>query len=65
LVTAPVLAAAGLPTAAVALLLAVDSIPNAFRSAANSTGNMVVAAVLGPRVEEGPAAERGAAPEPG
>ena len=41
LVTAPVLAAAGLPTAAVALLLAVDSIPNAFRSAANSTGNMV------------------------
>ena len=47
LVTAPVLAAAGLPTQAVALLLAVDSIPNAFRSAANSTGNMVVAAILG------------------
>ena len=49
LVTAPVLAAAGLPTQAVALLLAVDAIPNAFRSAANSTGNMVVAAVLGRR----------------
>ena len=47
LVTAPVLAAAGLPTSAVALLLAVDAIPNAFRSAANSTGNLVVAAVLG------------------
>jgi Na+/H+-dicarboxylate symporter len=47
LVTAPVLAAAGLPTQAVALLLAVDAIPNAFRSAANSTGNLVVAAVLG------------------
>ena len=69
LVTAPVLAAAGLPTAAVALLLAVDSIPNAFRSAANSTGNMVVAAILGARfganVEDGPAPARGADPEPG
>jgi len=64
-----VLAAAGLPTAAVALLLAVDSIPNAFRSAANSTGNMVVAAILGARfgaaVEDGPAPEREAASEPG
>ena len=62
------LAAAGLPTAAVALLLAVDSIPNALRSAANSTGNMVVAAILGARfgapAEDGPA-ERDAAPEPG
>ena len=47
LVTAPVLAAAGLPTTAVGLLLAVDPIPNAFRSAANTTGNMVVAAALG------------------
>jgi len=43
----------------------VDSIPNAFRSAANSTGNMVVAAILGSRIEDGPAPERGAAPEPG
>ena len=54
LVTAPVLAAAGLPTQAVALLLAVDPIPNAFRSAANSTGNMAVAAILG-RSAAGPA----------
>ena len=46
LVTAPVLAAAGLPTQAVALLLAVDAVPNAFRSASNTTGNMAVAAVL-------------------
>ncbi len=46
LVTAPVLAAAGLPTQAVALLLAVDAVPNAFRSAANTTGNMAVAAIL-------------------
>ena len=50
LVTAPVLAAAGLPTAAVGLLLAVDPIPNAFRSAANTTGNLVVAAALAGRV---------------
>ncbi len=52
LVTAPVLAAAGLPTSAVALLLAVDAVPNAFRSAANSTGNLVVAAILGRRVPQ-------------
>ena len=46
LVTAPVLAAAGLPTQAVGLLLAVDAVPNAFRSASNTTGNMAVTAVL-------------------
>ena len=46
LVTAPLLAAAGLPVQAVGLLLAVDAVPNAFRSAANTTGNMAVAAVV-------------------
>ena len=64
LVTAPVLAAAGLPTQAVALLLAVDSIPNAFRSAANSTGNMVVAAVLGRPAGESAKTASDAAPAP-
>jgi len=49
LVTAPILAAAGLPTAAVGLLLAADPIPNAFRSAANTTGNLVVAAAFADR----------------
>ncbi len=62
LVTAPVLAAAGLPTQAVALLLAVDAIPNAFRSAANSTGNMVVAAILGRRPRRAPRTASDAAP---
>lgn len=54
LVTAPVLAAAGLPTQAVGLLLAVDAIPNAFRSAANTTGNMAVAAILAKRAPAEP-----------
>ena len=57
LVTAPILAAAGLPTQAVGLLLAVDAIPNAFRSAANTTGNMAVAAILGRRSRGAPGAD--------
>jgi Na+/H+-dicarboxylate symporter len=42
-VVAPVLAAAGLPVEAVGMLLAVDPIPNAFRTVANVTGMMAVA----------------------
>jgi Na+/H+-dicarboxylate symporter len=65
LVTASVLAAAGLPTQAVALLLAVDAVPNAFRSAANTTGNLAAAAILArgaPSPESEPLA--GAVPAP-
>ena len=57
LVTAPILAAAGLPTQAVGLLLAVDAIPNAFRSAANTTGNLAVAAILAKRMPRDPSTE--------
>ena len=45
-VVAPVLAAAGLPVEAMGVLLAVDPIPNAFRTVANVTG-MLAVAVLG------------------
>jgi len=41
-VVAPVLAAAGLPVEAMGMLLAVDPIPNAFRTVANVTGMLAV-----------------------
>jgi len=41
-VIAPVLTAAGLPLQAMGVLLAVDPIPNAFRTVANVTGMMAV-----------------------
>jgi Na+/H+-dicarboxylate symporter len=41
-VVAPVLAAAGLPVESMGMLLAVDPIPNAFRTVANVTGMMAV-----------------------
>ena len=45
-VAVPVLVTAGLPIEVLGLLLAVDSIPNAFRTMSNVTGNMTAAAVL-------------------
>jgi Na+/H+-dicarboxylate symporter len=45
----PVLAAANLPADGVALLLAVDAIPDMFRTTANVTGSMVLAAVTARR----------------
>jgi proton glutamate symport protein len=39
---APVLAAAGLPAEAIGILLAIDPLPNAFRTVANVTGMMAV-----------------------
>ncbi|MDD5563824.1 MAG: cation:dicarboxylase symporter family transporter [Thermoanaerobaculaceae bacterium] len=50
-VLAPVLAAAGLPVEAMGVLLAVDPIPNAFRTVANVTGMMAVTAMVGAKVE--------------
>jgi proton glutamate symport protein len=44
-VVAPVLAAAGLPVEAMGVLLAVDPIPNAFRTVANVTGMLAVTAL--------------------
>ncbi len=44
-VVAPVLAAAGLPAEAMGMLLAVDPIPNAFRTVANVTGMLAVCAL--------------------
>ena len=47
LVMAPVLTAVGAPVDGVGILLAVDAIPDMFRTTANVTGTMTVAAILG------------------
>jgi Na+/H+-dicarboxylate symporter len=43
---APVLSAAGLPLDGIGILLAVDTVPDMFRTTANLTGAMTVAAIL-------------------
>ena len=55
LVMTPVLAAAGVPAEGIGVLLAVDAIPDMFRTTANVTGTMAVAALLG----RGSSKERG------
>jgi len=42
----PVLASANLPIDGIGILLAVDTIPDMFRSAANATGSLTLAAAL-------------------
>ena len=64
LVMAPVLTAVGVPVDGVGILLAVDAIPDMFRTTANVTGTMTVAAILGrsqprPALAEIPAAVQG------
>ncbi len=59
-VAAPVLTAAGLPVEAMGLLLAVDPIPNGFRTMANVTGMLAVATLTDGRTRN---RERGG-PEP-
>jgi proton glutamate symport protein len=59
LVVAPVLVAAGLPVEAMGLLLAVDPIPNGFRTVANVTGMLAVSVLADGRKR--PAGAEGAA----
>ena len=47
LVMTPVLAAVGVPVDGIGILLAVDAVPDMFRTTANVTGTMAVAAFLG------------------
>ena len=61
-VLAPVLLAAGLPVEALGLLLAVDPIPNAFRTVANVTAMMAVTVMAGRESATGPAAPAGERP---
>jgi Na+/H+-dicarboxylate symporter len=52
LVVAPVLLTAGLPVEAMGLLLAVDPIPNGFRTVANVTGMLAVAVLTDGRSKD-------------
>ena len=45
----PVLAAANVPVEGIGILLAVDTIPDMFRTTENVTGSLTVAAVVGAR----------------
>jgi len=49
----PVLLSAGIPAEGVGLLLAVDTIPDMFRTATNVTGDMAVATVMAARAPKG------------
>ena len=50
-VMVPILLAAGVPVAAIGLLIAIDTIPDMFRTTTNVTGDMAVAAILARRPE--------------
>jgi Na+/H+-dicarboxylate symporter len=52
LAVAPVLVAAGLPAEAMGLLLAVDPLPNGFRTVANVTGMLAVAVLTDGRSKD-------------
>ena len=67
LVQAPVYAAVGLPVEGLAILIAVDLVPDLFRTSANATGHLAAAAVLaGPqRARERPAEPPAAGREAG
>ena len=58
LAMAPALLAAGLPVSGIGLLLAVDAIPDMFRTMANVTGGMTAAVVLGHHIETERAPDR-------
>jgi Na+/H+-dicarboxylate symporter len=57
IVMVPVLLAAGLPPEGIGVLLAIDTIPDMFRTATNVTGDMAAAAVIGRRGRAEPATE--------
>lgn len=62
LVMVPVLLSAGLPVEAIGILLAVDTIPDMFRTMTNVTADMSMAAMIGRQIA--PATEAARAPEP-
>jgi Na+/H+-dicarboxylate symporter len=54
LIMAPVLLSVGAPVEGIGLLLAVDTVPDMFRTTANVTGTMAAATLLAPTVPETP-----------
>lgn len=59
LIMAPVLATVGIPVAGIGVLLALDAIPDMFRTAANATGHMASLAILEKWTGDHPADEPG------
>ena len=57
LIMAPVLAAVGIPVAGIGVLLALDAIPDMFRTATNATGHMAAVTILDRWTVGGPAAD--------
>ncbi len=55
IVMAPVLSAAGVPVEGIGVLMAVDTIPDMFRTSANVVGWLTVGAILGRNIERQPA----------
>jgi Na+/H+-dicarboxylate symporter len=53
LIMAPVLLSVGAPVEGIGILLAVDTIPDMFRTTANVTGSMAAAVILGPTAGAG------------
>lgn len=62
LIMAPVLLAVGLPVEGIGILLAVDTIPDMFRTTANVTGTMAAAALLRHHAQGEPEAKPAAPP---
>lgn len=56
LIMAPVLAAVGIPVAGIGVLLALDAIPDMFRTTTNVTGHMAAVTILDRWTGDGPAA---------
>jgi proton glutamate symport protein len=54
IVMAPVLSAAGVPVEGIGVLMAVDTIPDMFRTSANVVGWLTIATILGRRIEPMP-----------
>jgi Na+/H+-dicarboxylate symporter len=63
-VAAPVLTAAGLPLAGLGIILAVDPIPNAFRTVANVTGMLALATLANGKTPRNPPGSGPTAPRP-
>lgn len=61
LIMAPVLAAVGIPVAGIGVLLALDAIPDMFRTTTNVTGHMAAVTILDRWADDAPTVDRGTA----
>ncbi len=62
LIMAPVLLSVGLPIEGIGILLAVDTVPDMFRTTANVTGTMAAAVIVGDAADDSGLPPSGATP---